>query len=63
MADTPSSPAPAPGGPAFTIDLVSQIDVAYWCQIFDVSPEQLREAVQQVGHEAVDVARYLRGKR
>ena len=61
MADTPSSPAT--GRPAFTIDLVSQIDVDYWCQIFDVSPEQLREAVQQVGHEAIDVARYLRGKR
>ena len=61
MADT--SPAPAPGSPAFTIDMTSQLDVAYWCQIFDISPEQLREAVQKAGHEAVAVARYLRGKR
>lgn len=60
MAQTPSTPVS--GGPSFTIDMVSQLDVDYWCQIFNVSPEQLREAVQQVGHEAVDVARYLRSK-
>lgn len=49
-------------GPSFIIDMLSQIDVDYWCQIFGVSPAHLREAVHHAGHEAVDVARYLRSK-
>ena len=60
MAEIPSSSAPT--GPSFSIDMLSQLDIDYWCQIFGVSPAHLREAVQQVGHQAVDVARYLRQK-
>ena len=44
------------------IDMLSQIDVDYWCQIFHVSPAQLREAVHHAGHQAVEVSRYLRSK-
>jgi hypothetical protein len=61
MADS-LPPGNAPQPPAFKIDLLSQIDVDYWCQIFHVSPEQLRQAVQRVGSQAVDVARDLRGR-
>lgn len=59
-----AEPTPAFSGdrPAFTVDLLSQMDIDYWCQILNVSPEQLREAVQHAGNDAADVARYLRGK-
>ena len=60
MADTRSNAVVR--GPSFIIDMLSQIDIDYWCQIFGVSPAHLREAVHHVGHEAVDVARYLRSK-
>ena len=58
MADT-SSNAPGAGQ---TIDLLKVTDVGYWCEIFGVDPSRLREAVQAVGDNAVDVAGYLRGK-
>ena len=51
-----------PQGPALMIDMLSQLDVDYWCQIFHVSPAQLREAVHHAGHQAVEVSRYLRSK-
>ena len=51
-----------PQQPALTIDLLSQLDIDYWCQIFHVSPAQLREAVQNAGSQAIDVSRYLRTK-
>jgi hypothetical protein len=38
------------------------MDVAYWCRIFDVSIEQLREAVHHAGHQAHEVRRYLSQK-
>ena len=57
-----SPPANPPQGPALMIDLLSQIDVDYWCQIFHVSPAQLRDAVQHAGHQAIEVSRYLRSK-
>jgi hypothetical protein len=41
------------------IDLTRQLDVAYWCRIFDVSIEQLREAVHHAGHQVQEVQRYL----
>ena len=44
------------------IDLTRQMDVAYWCRIFDVSIEQLREAVHHAGHQVPEVQRYLRDK-
>jgi hypothetical protein len=41
------------------IDLTRQLDVAYWCRIFDVSIEQLRQAVHHAGHQVQEVQRYL----
>jgi hypothetical protein len=41
------------------IDLTRAADVAYWCRIFDVSIEQLREAVHHAGHQVAEVHRYL----
>lgn len=41
------------------IDLTRAADVAYWCRIFDVSIEQLREAVHHAGHQVVEIRRYL----
>ena len=41
------------------IDLTRQMDVAYWCRIFDVSAAQLREAVHHAGHQVQEVRRYL----
>lgn len=54
--------ATPPQGPALMIDLLSQGDVDYWCQIFHVSPAQLREAVHHAGHQAIEVSRWLRSK-
>jgi hypothetical protein len=42
------------------IDLTHQMDVAYWCRVFDVSIDQLREAVHHAGHQVTEVGRYLR---
>jgi hypothetical protein len=42
------------------IDLTRAADVAYWCRIFDLSPEQLRDAVHHAGHQVPEVWRYLR---
>ena len=44
------------------IDLTRQLEVAYWCRIFNVSIDQLREAVHHAGHEVQEVQRYLRQK-
>ena len=44
------------------IDLTQQMDVAYWCRVFDVSTEQLREAVHHAGHQVHEVGRYLSRK-
>jgi hypothetical protein len=41
------------------IDLTRSTDVAYWCRIFDVSIDQLREAVHHAGHQVAEVRRYL----
>lgn len=54
------SPAPAERQ---TIDLTRQSDVAYWCRIFDVSIDQLREAVRHAGHEPSEVQRHLSATR
>ena len=45
--------------PREVIDLTRERDVAYWCRIFDVSIDQLREAVRHAGHEPAQVRRYL----
>lgn len=62
MANDSTNTTPGPQTPAFAIDLLSQIDSDYWCQIFHVTAAQLREAVQSAGPQAVDVSRYLRSK-
>jgi hypothetical protein len=49
--------------PRQVIDLTRESDVAYWCRIFNVSIDQLREAVQHAGHEPAEVQRYLGGAR
>jgi hypothetical protein len=41
------------------IDLMRQMDVAYWCRIFDVTIEELREAVHHAGHQVHEVQHYL----
>lgn len=56
--DQNSSPAEAKR----VIDLTSQTDVQFWCRVFDVSMDQLRNAVHHAGHEADQVERYLREK-
>ncbi|GAB3770436.1 hypothetical protein GCM10028796_37310 [Ramlibacter monticola] len=44
------------------IDLTRQTDVQFWCRVFDVSMDQLRDAVHHAGHQAEEVERYLRQK-
>lgn len=44
------------------IDLTKQGDVQFWCRVFDVSMDQLRDAVHHAGHQVEDVERYLREK-
>jgi hypothetical protein len=45
------------------IDLTDGTDVQYWCRIFDVTMEELRQAVHHAGHSSDEVARYLRDKK
>ena len=56
-----TSASPADNGRR--IDLTRQTDVQYWCRIFDVTMEQLRDAVHHAGHQADEVERYLRQKK
>lgn len=48
--------------PAARIDLTREMEVAYWCRVFDVTMAQLREAVHHAGHQVQEVQRYLRQK-
>jgi hypothetical protein len=45
------------------IDLTRQTDLQYWCRIFDVSMDELRDAVHHAGHQVEEVQRYLKQKR
>jgi hypothetical protein len=45
------------------IDIHSEEDLRQWSKKFDVSPEQLQEAVQAVGQRAADVEDHLKGSR
>ncbi|MDB5899904.1 MAG: hypothetical protein JWP41_3506 [Ramlibacter sp.] len=45
------------------IDLTRQVDVLDWCRVFDVTMEELRDAVHHAGHRVEDVGRFLRQKR
>lgn len=51
-----------PGDSARRIDLTRQTDVQFWCRVFDVSMDQLRDAVHHAGHQVEEVERYLRQK-
>jgi hypothetical protein len=51
----------AAGAPRL-IDLTNLTDVQFWCRVFDVSMDQLRDAVHHAGHQVEDVERYLRQK-
>ena len=53
MDSNTSSPA------AQRIDLTREMETAYWCRIFNVSKDQLRDAVHHAGHQVQDVQRYL----
>lgn len=44
------------------IDLTRQMDVQFWCRVFDVSMDELRDAVHHAGHQVEEVERYLRQK-
>ena len=55
--------ASSTGDRARRIDLTRQTDVLYWCRIFDVSMDQLRDAVHHAGHQTDAVERYLREKK
>lgn len=57
--DTTPSPAETPR----LIDLTQQTDVQFWCRVFDLSMDELREAVHHAGHQVEEVERYLRRKK
>lgn len=42
------------------IDLTRDVDVNFWCRVFDVSRAQLRDAVHHAGHQVAAVEQYLR---
>jgi hypothetical protein len=41
------------------IEVRHDLDAMYWCRLFDVSPQELRRAVQQVGPQVAAVRRYF----
>ena len=45
------------------IDLGDTNDTASWAKKFDVTPEQIKEAVTAVGDRAADVELHLKGTR
>jgi hypothetical protein len=60
MDNTNSSSEPEPSR---RIDLTRQTDVQFWCRVFDVSMDELRDAVHHAGHQVDEVERYLRHKK
>ncbi|MED5618103.1 DUF3606 domain-containing protein [Ideonella sp. BN130291] len=42
------------------IEMRRDTDIAYWCRVLDVSPAELRRAVQHVGPQVAAVRRHLR---
>jgi hypothetical protein len=56
--ETKPLPAESPKS-QHVIDLTRETDVAYWCRIFDVSIDQLRDAVHHAGHQVEEIRRYL----
>jgi len=59
--DNNTTPSPAEG--SRLIDLTSQTDVQFWCRVFDLSMDELRDAVHHAGHQVEEVERYLRQKK
>jgi hypothetical protein len=53
---------PTPADTPRRIDLTRQTDVQFWCRVFDVSMDELRDAVHHAGHQVEEVERYLRQK-
>lgn len=45
------------------IDIHSEEDLREWSRKLDVSPDQLKEAVEAVGQQATDVEDHLKGSR
>lgn len=45
------------------IDIHQDYELRDWSKKFDVTPEQLKEAVQAVGDRAADVEQHLKGSR
>jgi hypothetical protein len=56
-----NTPSPATDSPRL-IDMTKDMDIHFWCQALNVSPTQLREAVQHVGHQVDAIQRYVRDK-
>ena len=44
------------------IDLTRATDAHFWCRVFDLSMDELRDAVHHAGHQVDEVQRYLRQK-
>ena len=53
----------SPAEPSRRIDLTRETDVLFWCRVFDVTMDQLRDAVHHAGHQVDEVERYLRQKK
>ena len=45
------------------VNVEVEAEVQRWAKKFDVSPEQIQEAVGEVGQRAADVEMYLKGTR
>lgn len=56
MDDAPLAPSPE-GDPR--IDLTHDADVSYWCRLLDVTPRDLRRAIQRAGPRLSAVHRVL----
>jgi hypothetical protein len=63
MTPRPQTPQPAPDVPAERITLKDPFAAQVWAKKFNVSPEQLREAIEAVGDRAADVEMHLKGSR
>ena len=62
MPNDPTPIAPNATGPD-RIDLQSEAARATWAKKFDVTEQQLKEAVDAVGDKAADVELHLKGSR
>lgn len=54
---------PAPGTEPDRIELKDPFAARIWAEKLNVSPEQLREAIDAVGDKASDVEMHLKGSR